>query len=120
MCYDVRTVRRDATHCMILESPNLLKTFLPGASPVGTTNPNNQMIKRLKNETDRELVQRMYSLWLDTLCVRNNNPYGSARYNRAEAKCEEVENQASLLVFNDTKHTMTQCVYGEDPEDPAE
>lgn len=78
------------------------------------------MIKRLKDETDRELVQRMYSLWLDTLCVRNNNPYGSARYNRAEAKCEEIENQASLLVFKDTKHTMTHCVYGEDPEDPAE
>jgi hypothetical protein len=105
---------------MILESPTLLKAFLPGASPVGITNQTHQMIKRLKNETDRELLQRMYSLWLDTLAIRNDNPWGSARYNRAEAKCAAIEDQASLMVFKDTKHTMTQCYYGEDPEDPAE
>ena len=104
---------------MILESPTCLKLSYRVQARWGLQTKHN-MIKRLKDETDRELVQRMYSLWLDTLGIRNSFPYGSARYNRAEAKCEEIENQASLLVFKDTKHTMTQCEYGEDPEDPAE
>ena len=105
-------------HCMILESPTCSKLSCRVQARWGLQTKT-QMTKR-QNDNEPNPIVRMYSQWADLIAVRNNSPYGSARYNRAEAKAAELEDKASLQVFGDTKHTMTQCVYGEDPEDPAE
>jgi hypothetical protein len=55
--------------------------------------------------------------WFDLLAVRNEAPYGSAKYNRAEKKMDEIENKASMIVFGDTKHTMCECLNGHADEE---
>jgi hypothetical protein len=49
--------------------------------------------------------------WLDQIDIRNTSKYGSVRYWRAEDKTEEIENECSMLVFNDTAHTTMECLY---------
>ena len=48
--------------------------------------------------------------WLDQIDIRNTSKYGSARHARAVEKAAEIEDEASMMVFNDTAHTMLQCV----------
>ena len=55
-------------------------------------------------------VSLLYDKWLTQVEVRNSSAYGSARYNQAEAKAEKIENEASLLVFNDNRHSMSECM----------
>jgi len=62
------------------------------------------------------IVTDLGTKWFDLLEVRNEAPYGSAKYNRAEAKMEVIENKASMLVFNDTTHTMCECLNGHEDE----
>lgn len=62
------------------------------------------------------IVTDLGTEWFDLLAVRNDAPYGSAKYNRAEAKMEKIENQASMLVFGDTDHTMSECLNGKEDE----
>jgi hypothetical protein len=52
--------------------------------------------------------------WLDLIDIRNNSPYNSAKYNRAEKKANEIENQASMMVYGDTTHTMSECINREE------
>ena len=62
------------------------------------------------------IVTDLGTKWFDLLGIRNEAPYGSAKYNRAEAKMEEIVNKASMLVFNDTIHTMCECLNGHEDE----
>lgn len=71
-------------------------------------NPNDPQMHQVINELGTE--------WFDLLAVRNNAPYGSAKYNRAESKMEMIENKASMLVFGDTNHTMSECLNGKEDE----
>lgn len=61
-------------------------------------------------------VSDLMSLWLDQIEVRNLAPYGSGKYNRAEARADAYENEASMLVFGDHLHTMTECMAGKEAE----
>ena len=66
----------------------------------------------MKNEITNEIRQhiaKLYSKWLDLLAVRDNAKPQSARYWKAVDQAEVIENEASMLVFGDTAHTMTEA-----------
>lgn len=54
--------------------------------------------------------------WFDLLAIRNEAPYGSAKYLNTEARMETIENKASMMVFKDTDHTMCECLNGHEDE----
>ncbi len=62
------------------------------------------------------IVSDLYYLWLDQIDVRNTSKYGTAKHAKAEATADEYENKASMLVFGDHLHTMTECFYGREEE----
>jgi hypothetical protein len=62
------------------------------------------------------IVTDLGTQWFDLLGLRNEAPYGSAKYNRAEAKMTILEDKASMLIFNDTDHTMCECLNGREEE----
>ena len=62
------------------------------------------------------IVTDLGTQWFDLLAIRNDAPYGSAKYNRAEAKMEVIENKASMMIFGDTDHTMCECLNGKEDE----
>jgi hypothetical protein len=66
--------------------------------------------------SQHSIVTDLGTEWFDLLAVRNDAPYGSAKYNRAEAKMEVIENKASMMVFGDTDHTMCECLNGHEDE----
>jgi len=66
--------------------------------------------------TAHKIVTDLGTKWFDLLETRNSSPYGSARYNRADRKAEEIENRASMMVFGDTDHTMCECLNGKAAE----
>lgn len=52
--------------------------------------------------------------WLCQIELRNNRPYGSKGYTLAETKAEALEVEASMLVYGDAKHSMSECLNGVD------
>jgi hypothetical protein len=62
------------------------------------------------------IVNNLATQWFDLIAIRNDAPYGSPRYNLAERKADEIENRASMIVFGDTDHTMSECLDGESAE----
>lgn len=62
------------------------------------------------------IVTDLGTEWFDLLAIRNEAPYGSAKYNRAEAKANIIEEKASMMVFNDLDHTMCECLNGREEE----
>ena len=68
------------------------------------------------NNTDKinNKVNELAAKWMDQLAIRDRNEYGSFRYNRAVDKADAIETEASMLVFGDTNHTMTECLNGEE------
>ena len=70
----------------------------------------------MKNPKIHARVSDLMTLWLDQIDVRNNAPYGSGKYVRAEARADAYENEASMLVFGDHLHTMTECMEGKEAE----
>ena len=66
----------------------------------------------MKNEITTETrarVSKLYALWLDQIGIRGGNPWGSSRYNKADEKAENIENEMSMLIFGDTEHTATEA-----------
>ncbi len=66
----------------------------------------------MKNEITKEIRQhiaKLYTLWLDQITIRGHSNWGSARYNKADEKAENIENEMSMLVFGDTNHTATEA-----------
>ncbi len=57
----------------------------------------------------RKKVGDLYTKWLDQIGIRGGHPWGSARYNKADEKAENIENEMSMLVFGDTAHTATEA-----------
>ena len=66
----------------------------------------------MNNPSTHSIVTDLGTEWFDLLAVRNDSPYGSARYNKAEKRMEVIENKASMMVFGDTDHTMCECLNG--------
>ena len=65
-----------------------------------------------KNEITNEVrakVSKLYFLWLDQITIRGHSSWGSVRYNKADEKAENIENEMSTLVFGDTAHTATEA-----------
>lgn len=61
-----------------------------------------------------DTVQDLSERYHDLVVARNRYPYKSARYNKAVARLEILETYASLIVFCDTAHSMSECVNGEE------
>lgn len=70
----------------------------------------------MNNPKRNSIVSDLYYLWLDQIGVRNTSKYGTAKYANAEDKAEEYENKASMLIFGDHLHTMTECFHGREEE----
>jgi hypothetical protein len=69
--------------------------------------------------TTAEIQNKIIELsakWHDQIAIRDRNEYGSFRYNRAIDKADAIESEASMLVFGDTAHTMTECINGQEAE----
>jgi hypothetical protein len=54
-------------------------------------------------------VKDLYAQWVSQVEIRNNSEYGSARYNRADTKSDNIENEMSMLVFGDITRTATEA-----------
>jgi len=67
---------------------------------------------KMTNEEIEAIINDLAGKWADQIDIRNNAPFGSAKYNRAEAKADAIEQKASMLKFGDTDHTMSECVNG--------
>ena len=74
----------------------------------------------MNNPNDPHLCKLIIELlgyeWFNLLDVRNAAPYGSSKYDRAVSKMEKIENKASMMVFGDTTHTMTECLNGKEDD----
>lgn len=47
--------------------------------------------------------------YLDCLDIRNNSPIGSKRFKSACKLAEDIEQEASEMVFGDTTHSFSEC-----------
>jgi len=65
---------------------------------------NNEM-----NQETKSKVEALYEMWLDQIDIRNNAKAGSAKYRKASDKADDLEDTASMLVFGDMRHTMSEA-----------
>lgn len=61
-----------------------------------------------------EHLTNLCAKWLYQIECRNNFTYGSAPYQRAVQRAEVLEVEASLLVYGDAVHSMSECINGVD------
>jgi hypothetical protein len=55
-------------------------------------------------------LAELESQFLDQVDIRNNTKPHLVKHTRAKQKADDIERQASLLVFGDSDHTLSECI----------